>query len=331
MDLYEKYGVDKTISQADFLKLLDEKKQITLRKLNNIFDNPEKEAELKKELDQIEATELIVKSGNTEDPALTGLLNDNKPDKKVQSPSKQYESESDEAVQCYREGSKYYDEGDYEEALRYYRKAANLGHVDAQYSLAYLYSRGLVATPKDGKDARYWYGRAAEQGHLGAMNNLAIDYAKTGFAPQVEKAISLWTQAAEKGLSNAMDNLGSTYLEHINKQFRDYMKAYYWLTRYKNTLSDENEKKDIERKIDRAYSEIWFTYTKKSGKDREEYFKKFMDMIASVDKTRTEEFAAEIEKLEKRERIWRRNDIIKRIIIAAGVIYGLYKIFNFLP
>jgi uncharacterized protein len=57
------------------------------------------------------------------------------------------------------------------EAARWFRKAAEQGHVDAQYNLgdAYYYGQGV---PQDYAEAAWWYRKAAEQGHASAQHDL---------------------------------------------------------------------------------------------------------------------------------------------------------------
>ena len=56
---------------------------------------------------------------------------------------------------------------DYAEAVKWYRKAAEQGHAEAQYLLGVMYNNGNGVI-KDFQEARKWYQKAAEQGHEGA-------------------------------------------------------------------------------------------------------------------------------------------------------------------
>lgn len=55
------------------------------------------------------------------------------------------------------------------EAAKWYRKAAEQGHVDAQFKLGDCYSYGRGVT-EDKSEAAKWYRRAAEQGHEEAIS-----------------------------------------------------------------------------------------------------------------------------------------------------------------
>ena len=59
---------------------------------------------------------------------------------------------------------------DYQEAMSWYRKAAEQGHVSAQFSLGFRYATGW-GVPRDYREAMSWYRKAAEQGHVSAQNN----------------------------------------------------------------------------------------------------------------------------------------------------------------
>ena len=56
-----------------------------------------------------------------------------------------------------------YQRGDYAEAVKWYRKAAEQGHARAQYSLGFMYYNGR-GVPQDYAEAMKWYRKAADQG-----------------------------------------------------------------------------------------------------------------------------------------------------------------------
>jgi len=66
--------------------------------------------------------------------------------------------------------------GDYddaaEEAVKWYRKAAEQGHAEGQFSLALCYNNGH-GIPQDSTEAEKWFRKAAEQGHGGAAYALS--------------------------------------------------------------------------------------------------------------------------------------------------------------
>ncbi len=58
------------------------------------------------------------------------------------------------------------------EALRWFRKAAEQGHIEAQYWTGLYYRFGLEVVAKDQAEADAWFLKAAEKGHTGAMMKL---------------------------------------------------------------------------------------------------------------------------------------------------------------
>ena len=71
-----------------------------------------------------------------------------------------------------------HDKGNYEEAFKYYTKAAELGDVAAHYLLSTMYREGKVE--KDEKKEVYHLERAAIGGHPGARHNLGCKEAENG-------------------------------------------------------------------------------------------------------------------------------------------------------
>ena len=57
------------------------------------------------------------------------------------------------------------------EAVSWYRKAADSGHADAQYSLGSCYDDG-IGVETDKLEAKSWYQKAANLGHKGALMSL---------------------------------------------------------------------------------------------------------------------------------------------------------------
>ena len=72
---------------------------------------------------------------------------------------------------CYKNG--FGIEADAEQAAEWFKKAAELGYVDAMVELGEYYQETLV----DFKKAKMWYLKAAELGNDEAQNRLAVLYA----------------------------------------------------------------------------------------------------------------------------------------------------------
>ena len=96
------------------------------------------------------------------------------------------------------------------EAFRLYRLAAEQGHSDAQYYLAYAYELGLEESPSE---ALRLYQLAAEQGHSAALFSLAFayEYGWLGLEESPGEALRLYRIAADKGHSAAQYRLAQAY------------------------------------------------------------------------------------------------------------------------
>jgi TPR repeat protein len=93
------------------------------------------------------------------------------------------------------------------EAMKWYLRAAEAGHAEAQNSIG----SGLQAE-KRYEEARTWYERAAAQGHALATNNLAyLHDLGLGVKQDRQKGFELYSRAAELGWAEAMWNLANMY------------------------------------------------------------------------------------------------------------------------
>jgi tetratricopeptide (TPR) repeat protein len=107
----------------------------------------------------------------------------------------------------YQKAKEFYDNKDYENAYKWYRKAAEQGDVNAQFSLATLYDYGEGVT-QDYKEAAKWYRKAAEQGDDGAQYNLGVMYDQGDGVTQDDKvAVKWYRKAAELGHQRAKTRL----------------------------------------------------------------------------------------------------------------------------
>ena len=111
----------------------------------------------------------------------------------------------------YQEGEKYfYGRGvtkSFEEAIKWYRMAAEKGHAAAQNALGYMYKNGL-GVETDYFEAVKWLMLAAKQGHAGAMGWLGSLYESgQGVIKNLEKAEYWYRQAIDKGNAYAQRRL----------------------------------------------------------------------------------------------------------------------------
>ena len=122
------------------------------------------------------------------------------------------------------------------EAAKWFRMAAELGHADAQHSLAchhYLAGTGV----RDDAFAAKWYRKAAEQGHAKAQCCLGDVYRGRGrpaprgkgVAKDYAEAVKWYRKAAEQGDAQGQSSLGLMYRDGEGVP-HDYVEAYAWLS-----------------------------------------------------------------------------------------------------
>ena len=109
-----------------------------------------------------------------------------------------------------------YDEGlgvevNHKEGLKWYEKAANAGDADAQNAVGNIYSNGEHVA-KDDKKALKYYQMAASQGNIDGMVNLGVCYLEgSGVNKNIESAEEWLKKAADGGDDNALNILGNIY------------------------------------------------------------------------------------------------------------------------
>ncbi len=115
-----------------------------------------------------------------------------------------------------------------EEAVWWYRKAAEQGHVCAQRLLGKCYADG-EGVKKSVENAALWYRKAAEQGDADAQYLLGECYANgDGVEQSAEKAVVWYRKAAEQGYVIAQAALGECYFYGKGVE-RSEEKASMWL------------------------------------------------------------------------------------------------------
>jgi hypothetical protein len=117
-------------------------------------------------------------------------------------------------------GKKHHNEGDYETALKYWKKAAELGNAAAHYSLSCLYYKG-DGVEKDMNKAIYHSEEATIAGHPGARHNLGcIELRNNNF----QRAKKHFIIAANLGHHGSLKELRGLYAKgHASKE--DYATA----------------------------------------------------------------------------------------------------------
>ena len=92
-------------------------------------------------------------------------------------------------------------------ALVWLGRAAERGHVDAQYELGQMYAQGL-GTTQDFEQALHWYLLAATQGHAKAQFNLGFLHAHgQGVEQDYVKAYEWYAISDASGYALAKQNL----------------------------------------------------------------------------------------------------------------------------
>ena len=119
------------------------------------------------------------------------------------------------------------------DAEKWYTKAAENGHAEAQNSLGSGYQAEQKYT-----EARKWYELAANQNHALATNNLAMLYdLGLGVTQNRQKGLKLYTRAAELGWPEAMWNIANMYGAGQLGE-KDMFKACVWSFRAKNNTNN---------------------------------------------------------------------------------------------
>ena len=110
--------------------------------------------------------------------------------------------------ELFTSGYRAYEAGEYAEAARLYKLAADKGNAAAQNNLGVLYEKGQ-GVPQSYEEAARLYKLAADQGDADAQNNLGeLYYRGSGVTQSYEEAARLYRLAADKGNASAQFSLG---------------------------------------------------------------------------------------------------------------------------
>lgn len=130
----------------------------------------------------------------------------------------------------------------YEEAIKWFEKAAKLGDKEAQRDLGTLYYDG-IGVERDDSKAFEWMKKSAEgeDGDPQAQSFLGAFYAEeTGVEKNTEEALKWFKKAAELGEPNAQINLGKMYMNGTlngTPKEKNPEKALFWI---KKAVSQAN-------------------------------------------------------------------------------------------
>ena len=112
-------------------------------------------------------------------------------------------------------------------AAKFYKRAVELGNVDAMNALGALYGLGL-GVKMDPNKARQLYRMAVDRGDAAAQCNLAMGLRKEG---KYDEAMRLFLLSAKQGYANAIYGIAFMYVNGMVGGRPDYVAARPWLER----------------------------------------------------------------------------------------------------
>lgn len=139
----------------------------------------------------------------------------------------------------------------YDEAAKWYDRAAQAGVVPATFRLGTLYEKGL-GVRKDADIARRYYTQAAERGNAKAMHNLAVLDADGGGRGANYKSAAQWfRKAADRGVADSQFNLGILYARGIGVE-QNLAESYKWfsLAAAQGDADAAGKRDDVAKRLD---------------------------------------------------------------------------------
>ncbi|MBR0779317.1 SEL1-like repeat protein [Bradyrhizobium diazoefficiens] len=139
----------------------------------------------------------------------------------------------------------------YDEAAKWYDRAAQAGVVPATFRLGTLYEKGL-GVKKDADIARRYYTQAAERGNAKAMHNLAVLDADGGGRGANYKSAAQWfRKAADRGVADSQFNLGILYARGIGVE-QNLAESYKWfsLAAAQGDADSASKRDDVAKRLD---------------------------------------------------------------------------------
>ena len=141
----------------------------------------------------------------------------------------------------------------FDEAAKWYDRAAQAGVVPAIFRLGTFYEKGL-SVKKDVDIARRYYLQAAERGNAKAMHNLAVLDADGGGKGANYKSASQWfRKAADRGVADSQFNLGILYARGIGVE-QNLAESFKWfsLAAAQGDADAGRKRDDIAKRLDAA-------------------------------------------------------------------------------
>lgn len=126
-----------------------------------------------------------------------------------------------------KKGKEAYEAQNYNAALRWFRRAADLGNADAMMGMSWIYGNGR-GVPQDDAEALRWLKISAEHGNAVAMWLVGADYQNGKVVPQdYAEAMRWYKKSADIGNADAMGRIGSLYADGLGVP-QDYVEAMRW-------------------------------------------------------------------------------------------------------
>ncbi|HEY0219432.1 MAG TPA: hypothetical protein VGC26_06670 [Afipia sp.] len=139
----------------------------------------------------------------------------------------------------------------FDEAAKWYDRAAKADIVPAIFRLGTLYEKGL-GVAKDADTAGRYYRQAAERGNAKAMHNLAVLEADGGGkTPNYRNASEWFRKAAERGIADSQFNLAVLYARGIGVE-QNLAESYKWfsLAAAQGDTDSGRKRDDIAKRLD---------------------------------------------------------------------------------
>jgi localization factor PodJL len=139
----------------------------------------------------------------------------------------------------------------FDEAAKWYDRAAQAGVVPAIFRLGTLYEKGL-SVKKDVDTARRYYMQAAERGNAKAMHNMAVlDADGDGKGANYKNAAQWFRKAADRGVADSQFNLGILYARGIGVE-QNLAESFKWfsLAAAQGDADSGRKRDDIAKRLD---------------------------------------------------------------------------------
>ncbi|MDB5628612.1 MAG: Sel1 [Tardiphaga sp.] len=139
----------------------------------------------------------------------------------------------------------------YDEAAKWYDRAAQAGLVPAMFRIGTLYEKGM-SVKKDVEMARKYYLAAADRGNAKAMHNLAVLDADGGGTGANYKSAAQWfRKAADRGVADSQYNLGILYARGIGVE-QNLAESFKWfsLAAAQGDADSATKRDDVTKRLD---------------------------------------------------------------------------------